>query len=63
MNAETTRRADVLIVTALAVERKSVRRHLSDVQVMRSGTTTGDLGVFASDGTAVTVAVIETGSG
>ena len=63
MNAETTRRADVLIVTALAVERESVRRHLSDVHVMRSGTTTGDLGVFEGDGTAVTVAVIETGAG
>ena len=63
MKAETTRRADVLIVTALAVERESVRRHLSDVHVMRSGTTTGDLGVFESDGTVVTVAVIETGAG
>ena len=61
--AEITRRADVLIVTALAVERESVRRHLSDVRVVRSGTTTGDLGVFESDGIAVTVAVIETGAG
>ena len=50
-------------MTALAVERESVRRHLSDVHVMRSGTTTGDLGVFESDGTAVTVAIIETGAG
>lgn len=63
MNAETTRRADILIVTALAVERESVRRHLSGVHVIRSGTTTGDIGVFESDGTAVTVAVIETGAG
>ena len=63
MNAETTRRADILIVTALAVERESVRQHLRDVHVMRSGTTTGDLGIFESDGTAATVAVIETGAG
>lgn len=55
--------ADILIVTALAVERASVRRHLSDVDVIRSGTTTGDIGVFESDGTIVTVAVIETGVG
>ena len=63
MTAETMARADILIVTALAVERESVRRHLSDVHVVRSGTTTGDLGVFESDGTTVCVAVIETGAG
>ena len=63
MNAETTPQADILIVTALAVERESVRRHLSDVSVVRSGTTTGDIGVFESDGTTVSVAVIETGAG
>ena len=63
MNAATTPGTDVLIVTALAVERESVRRHLSDVHVVRSGTTTGDLGVFESDGTTVSVAVIETGAG
>ena len=63
MNAETSPRADVLIVTALAVERESVRRHLSDVHVVRSGTTTADLGVFESDGTTASVAVIETGAG
>ena len=63
MNTETTPRADVLIVTALAVERESVRRHLSDVHVVRSGTTTSDLGEFESDGTTVSVAVIETGAG
>ena len=50
-------------MTALAVERETVRRHLSDVHVIRSGTTTGDLGVFETDGTAVNVAVIETGAG
>ena len=50
-------------MTALAVERESVRRHLHDVHVVRSGTTTGDLGDFESDSNAVTVAVIETGPG
>ena len=63
MTAETTPLADVLIVTALAVERESVRRHLSDVHVVRSGTTIGDIGVFESDGATVSVAVIETGAG
>ncbi len=63
MSTETIRRADVLVVTALALERESVRRHLNDVHVMRSETTTGDLGVFESDGTATTVAIIETGAG
>ncbi len=63
MNVDINLCADILIVTALAVERESVRRHLSDVRVVRSGTTIADLGVFESDGTTVSVAIIETGPG
>ena len=63
MNVESTHRVDVLIVTALAAEREAVRQHLCDVGVVRSGTTTGDIGVFESDGNIATVAVIETGPG
>ena len=50
-------------MTALAEEREAVRRHLRDVRVVRSGTTTGDIGVFESDGNEATVAIIETGPG
>ena len=50
-------------MTALAEEREAVRRHLRDVNIVRSGTTTGDIGVFESDGNVATVAIIETGPG
>ncbi len=50
-------------MTALGEEREAVRRHLSDVGVVRTGTTTGDRGIFESDGSVAAVAVIETGPG
>lgn len=55
--------ADILIVTALPLEREAVRQHLQDVSLAGPGNTTADIGTFDAEGTKLTVAVIETGSG
>lgn len=58
------RASDILIVTALTVEREAIRAYLGDVRVERRGRTTADLGRFEVEGRdAYNVAVIETGSG
>lgn len=56
--------ADVLVVTALQLERRAVRAHLSNVEVETTTGLAADLGTF-SVGSAreYTVAVVETGAG
>lgn len=54
---------DVLAVTALGLEREAVRAHLIDLETLRVGATTADVGRFSVDEGHLTVAIIETGSG
>ncbi|WP_194822199.1 effector-associated domain EAD1-containing protein [Micromonospora sp. S-DT3-3-22] len=58
----TTEQADVLIVTALQLERRAVREHLHDVRVESVTGLAADVGRF-SGGSGRRVAVIETGAG
>ncbi|HWI43658.1 MAG TPA: effector-associated domain EAD1-containing protein [Nocardioides sp.] len=54
--------ADILIVTALQLERRAVREHLENIRLDRSAGLAADLGTAVSN-PALTVAVIETGPG
>lgn len=58
----TVQEVDVLIVTALKLERQAVRQHLADVTVETESTLAADLGTSASS-PGQRIAVIETGPG
>lgn len=55
--------ADVLVITALKLERRAVCAHLSDVAVETTSGLAAGLGRFQTNGRSVSVAVIETGAG
>jgi nucleoside phosphorylase len=54
---------DVLIVTALKLERLAARSHLEEVEVDRESGLATDLGRFTSNSCDVSVAVVQTGAG
>jgi len=54
---------DVLIITALALERQAVRAHLSNVEIERESNLAADIGVFRRGAGDLAIAVIETGAG
>lgn len=54
---------DVLIVTALQLERMAVRRHLADLDVIQAHGVVADAGLFTVDTTTLRITVIETGAG
>lgn len=57
-------RIDVLVLTALALERRAVRNHLSDLTVVDRAGLAADVGDFTrSSGARLRVAVVETGAG
>ncbi|MEU8116930.1 effector-associated domain EAD1-containing protein [Micromonospora sp. NPDC048947] len=58
----TIERADVLIVTALQLERRAVREHLHDLHVETATGLAADIGRFG-EGNGQRIAVIETGAG
>jgi len=55
--------ADVLIVTALKLEREAVRAHLGEVEVEQQSGLACDVGLFDTGERALSVAVLETGAG
>jgi len=59
----TDQRADVLIVTALALERAAVRPHLDQVRIESLDGLYADLGTFDPGASPQRVAVVETGAG
>lgn len=61
--AETAIPVDVLIVTALQIERNAIRAHLSNVYVEADSGLFADRGAFIAGTANLNVAVIETGAG
>lgn len=57
------REVDVLIVTALQVERRAVRTHLRNLQTLGVGSCHPDIGTFDKAGGDLRVAIIEVGAG
>jgi adenosylhomocysteine nucleosidase len=55
--------AEVLIVTALKLEREAVRAHLGEVEVEQHSGLACDVGLFDTCGSALRVAVLQTGAG
>ena len=59
----TVNRVDVLLVTAIPLERRAVREHLHSLDVMRIGSVVLDVGQFVEQHLELRVAVIEVGPG
>ena len=56
-------RLDTLIVTALQLERRAVREHLTGIRTHHPGSAVVDIGRFAIDSSTMSVGVIECGPG
>lgn len=59
----TDHRVDALIVTALQIERRAVREHLTSLEIIQIGAVTLDVGDFETDNGTQRVAIVEVGPG
>src|SRR3712207_539126 len=58
-----TEHVDVLVVTALKLEREAARAHLAEVEVEQRSGLACDVGLFHTGERALRVAVLQTGAG